>query len=29
MHHAQRSKQVAMLRLQEEADYLKSLKIVR
>jgi DNA-binding GntR family transcriptional regulator len=29
LHHAQRSKQLAMLRLQEEADYLKSLKIVR
>lgn len=29
LHHARRSKQLAMLRLQEEAEYLKSLKVVR
>ena len=29
LNHAKRSKQLAMLRLQEEADYLQSLKIVR
>ncbi|MPZ77161.1 MAG: FCD domain-containing protein [Deltaproteobacteria bacterium] len=29
LHHARRSKQLAMFRLKEEADFLKSLKIVR